>query len=197
MSRAQKYSDEELLNHIRDVADEEGVITSRMVNAADGASRPTYCKHFDSWSEAVALAGLEIKQPAKYTEEELVAYLHDRIDGDTPPAAQEWKQADHNPSYNAYLRCFGSWDDALNAAGYDAPKRWQDGDYEDYSRDELIEWIDAFVHEFGIVPAYNDFCDPTWPGPHNTTYERRFGSWTEAIQAAGYTPRSEQEGDDE
>ncbi len=32
-----------------------------------------------------------------------------------------------------------------------------------YSEDDLIEWIDAFVEEFGVVPSSSDIVG--WPGP--------------------------------
>lgn len=59
----------------------------------------------------------------------------------------------------------------------------------EYSDRQLLRWIEAFVEEFGVVPAQNDIVG--WPGPHYLTYKNRFGSWTEAVRQAGYTPRSE------
>jgi len=59
-----------------------------------------------------------------------------------------------------------------------------------YTDEELCEWIGAFVNEFGVVPARDDISG--WPGPSAATYTDRFGSWTKAVKAAGYTPRSEQ-----
>jgi len=60
----------------------------------------------------------------------------------------------------------------------------------EYSEDELIEWVDSFVRTFGVVPIEEDLHG--WPGPSPTPYQRCFGTFTEAVRQAGYTPRSEQ-----
>jgi DNA-binding transcriptional regulator LsrR (DeoR family) len=59
-----------------------------------------------------------------------------------------------------------------------------------YTTDELLEWIDSFVLHFGIVPSYQDA--KAWPGPKAKTYEYRFGSWQNAVEAAGYETRGNQ-----
>jgi len=59
----------------------------------------------------------------------------------------------------------------------------------EYTDDELLDWIEAFIQEFGVVPSPPDVKN--WPGPSVRVYQERFGSWTVAIQQAGYTARSE------
>jgi len=54
----------------------------------------------------------------------------------------------------------------------------------EYTDEEMLEWINAFVSEFGYVPTGGDIDG--WPGPSRPTYVKRFGSWTEAINAAGW-----------
>jgi hypothetical protein len=63
------------------------------------------------------------------------------------------------------------------------------GSWQEYSDEELLEWIDTFVMEFGIAPTNKDIKG--WPGPAPRTYSMRFGSLKEAIKEAGHTPRSE------
>lgn len=58
-----------------------------------------------------------------------------------------------------------------------------------YTEEEAIEWIDAFVAEFGVVPVSDDARG--WPGPSRTVYRDRFGSWENAIREAGYEPRAQ------
>lgn len=58
-----------------------------------------------------------------------------------------------------------------------------------YTDEEMLEWIDLFVSEFGVVPASGDIQG--WPGPSNLTYQRWFGSFTNAVREAGYTPRGD------
>jgi hypothetical protein len=58
-----------------------------------------------------------------------------------------------------------------------------------YSKDELLEWIDAHVEFYGVVPTEEDIIG--WPGPSRGTYNTYFGSFITAVRQAGYTPRSE------
>jgi len=58
-----------------------------------------------------------------------------------------------------------------------------------YTRGELVAWIEAFVAEFGVAPGYKDVR--TWPGPSVAPYMREFGSFSNAVKAAGYAPRGD------
>lgn len=58
-----------------------------------------------------------------------------------------------------------------------------------YTEQECIEWLELFVDEFGFVPTAKDIAG--WPGPSPFVYRSRFGSWTDAVRAAGYTPRGD------
>jgi len=60
-----------------------------------------------------------------------------------------------------------------------------------YSDEEMLEWIETFVKTFNVVPSAEDIRG--WPGPVLKTYERRFGTFTEAVREAGYTPRGDKE----
>ena len=58
-----------------------------------------------------------------------------------------------------------------------------------YDNEELLEWIDSFVQVFGIVPIKRDLVK--YPGPSYKIYQDRFGSFTDAVRKAGYTPRGD------
>lgn len=59
-----------------------------------------------------------------------------------------------------------------------------------YTKEDCIEWLEAFVDEFGMVPTAVDIHG--WPGPSLPVYRDRFGSWTKAVQEAGFEPRGKQ-----
>lgn len=63
------------------------------------------------------------------------------------------------------------------------------GREKEYSDQECLEWIDAFVKEFGVVPTSSDIS--RGPGPSSRIYRIRFGSFPNAVKEAGYTPRGE------
>ena len=60
-----------------------------------------------------------------------------------------------------------------------------------YSNEEMLEWIESFVETFEFVPGSRHIRG--WPGPALKTYEMRFGTFTEAVREAGYTPRGDKE----
>lgn len=62
------------------------------------------------------------------------------------------------------------------------------GSWKQYSREEMLEWIESFVREFGVVPTSQDITG--WPGPTPQTYRLRFGTFTNAVEEAGYEPRN-------
>jgi hypothetical protein len=61
------------------------------------------------------------------------------------------------------------------------PERGSDVEYTD---EELLSWINAFVSELGHVPTREEFAES--PAPHPMTYKNRFGSWTHALNLAGW-----------
>jgi len=63
-----------------------------------------------------------------------------------------------------------------------------EGTWSKYTEEEMLEWIDSFVMEFGFVPSNNDIKN--WPGPTPETYVKWFGSFPKAVEKAGYEPRS-------
>lgn len=52
-----------------------------------------------------------------------------------------------------------------------------------YTDEEMLQWLQAFAAEFGVVPKTSHIAG--WPGPSPSTYRRQFGSWEAAIDAAG------------
>lgn len=64
------------------------------------------------------------------------------------------------------------------------PERYEHARERDYTDEEMIEWLNSFVAEFGYVPTSGDI--EGWPGPSRATYSQRFGSWKSAVNAAGW-----------
>lgn len=56
-----------------------------------------------------------------------------------------------------------------------------------FSKQEIIASIQHFYKIHGNIPAYRDFyANPHYP--HAVTVKEHFGSWNDAIEAAGYIP---------
>lgn len=119
----------------------------------------------------------------RYSNEELVAEI-DRVAeivNQAPTLSEFREHASH--SATTYYRRFGSWQDALEAAGYEpheANKRVPTPD--------LLEAINCLVDEDNEPPTA---AEMNAHGMYEvSTYQRRFSSWNEAVKQAGYEPRT-------
>lgn len=87
-----------------------------------------------------------------------------------PPMAREVT------GFASLCRRFGSWNDALRAAGIQPRYKVPD--------DELLQMLRAKAHEIGRTPTQADINgDPSLP--HAATYYRAFGTLRKAYAAAG------------
>jgi SOS-response transcriptional repressor LexA len=115
----------------------------------------------------------------KYSREELLTALRQYIDetGDRPTVVA-FRESDRYPSPNTYQREFGSWNQALKTAGI--------GDrHEQYSRELLLDAIQELTEEFGRPPSARELHESD-EHPSRDPFEREFGSWADAVEAAGY-----------
>jgi hypothetical protein len=114
----------------------------------------------------------------KISEEELVAELrrlHDELD-DVP---RQKDMNDHGEySDEPYHSRFGSWNEALEAAGIE-PKH-----HRDISDADLLAEIERLAEHFGRPPTANEMAEE---GKYSlTTYKYRFDSWKAAKEKAGF-----------
>ena len=182
------YSDEELLTHIRELATELGESPSmNQMSAAEGRpSGSTYRHRFDSWANAVQKAGVEpTDQPNRYTETELLGHLRALANElGRPPTLEELNAADNRPSFKPFRRAFGTWNVALTAAGFDPNHAMSHTEPEGYSDTELLTHIRELAEELGRQPTQDEMHQADGR-PSESTYKRRFGSWSDAIEQAG------------
>jgi len=94
------------------------------------------------------------------------------------------------------------WDEQMSrqeiaeriGVSYGTVRRWMAEDdietrdigVERYSDEDLLSWIEAAAEGLGYIPGYTRIQRSEWPGPSASTYERRFGSWRDAVNEAGY-----------
>lgn len=98
--------------------------------------------------------------------------------GETPTTRDVFKMGDDFPGIHRYQSEFGTWNDALRAAGFE-PNEEKTGEFTD---DELLEDLREFADEIDDVPTSSQMVSD---GPHSTsTYITRFGSWSGALEAA-------------
>jgi hypothetical protein len=81
-----------------------------------------------------------------------------------------------------YVNCFGSWNEAIESANLESRTRGSE-----LSEDALLDELQQLADEVGSKPTFEEMEEH---GNYSAvTYLNRFGSWNEALEAAGYDPR--------
>jgi len=144
-------------------------------------SHSTYRRRFGSWVNALRLAGYEPQlgghPPSSpkhlIAEIQRVATLLGR-----PPRRRELTKYSM-PAYQTYKKHFGSWNNAVRAAGY-RPHPAQNPHVSD---GEFLEELRRVANELGHSPTCTEF---EREGQYcYVSYNNRFGSWHKALEAAG------------
>jgi hypothetical protein len=167
----------DLLDELQRLREELGRIpTGDQMNDHGRYSRSTYQQWFGSWSDALTEAFNDTSEAgAHVSNDELIAELHRVADEHgTPPRFEDMR---HHGAHRArtYAKRFGSWDDALQAAGIDAPTR-------EIPTADLIADLYRLRDQLGERPTSTDVAREGEYGL--ATYQRRFGSWGAAAAAA-------------
>lgn len=172
---------EALLAGIRDLNDDLGrPPTAGEMDALGRFSVSTYQNHFSRWTEAVQSAGLNPHRRRDLTDAELISELHRLRDylKRTPRASDMLEEGEY--AVSSYVNRFGSWNRTLESAGYD-PNLVYSAD-----RVDLLNELDRLYRELRRVPSKSHMAEL---GQFATrTYQSEFGSWNEAIRAAGMEP---------
>ncbi len=139
-----EYTDEELLDSIRDLADELGgrAPSIREHDSRGEAGTCTVRERFGTWSAGVEAAGLEPLGRDRVTRQECVRALR-KMAGDLGrrPRAREASEFDYAPSHGTMVDRFGTWNAALEAAGIEPRPS--------FGHDEFVE---ALQDGAGTVP---------------------------------------------
>lgn len=181
------YTNEELIELLRDKARREGRIPTRKSVNVDSnmPSITAYCSRFGSWNKTLEIAGLlaDRRLYCDYTDNELIDLLKAKAKRDGQMPTERSVNADSSlPSSRFYSKRFGSWNKALEVAGLSTNRS-----YREYTDEELIELLKAKAERDGRVPSIRS-TDADDDMPNTTTYYTRFGSWNQALEVAGLSP---------
>jgi len=187
-NRRSNYTDERLIEILRDLADELGRLpTCREMRARRDLPDPTtYIRRFGNWRNALARLGTETRtDSAHHTDADLLDALRGLADElGRPPAVQELLARPDLPTPGAYVHRFGDWSNALEAAGLDASYRRPPA----YTDADLLDALRGLAAELDRTPTGRELlARRDLPSP--SICQIRFGSWNKALEAAGLEPK--------
>ncbi|MCD2205143.1 homing endonuclease associated repeat-containing protein [Halobacterium sp. KA-6] len=170
---------DELLADLKSVSETVGEAPSeRCYNDHGEYSVKTYCKRFGGWNSALQAAGLESKVELSLSEETLITALQEFAEELGRPPTTDEMDRDGPYTTGPYKRAFGNWNQALRRAGMEIyyPR--------DVSVEDLLSELQRLAQELGHVPRQDEMRDRgKWS---ESIYKKEFGSWNEALAAAGF-----------
>jgi hypothetical protein len=169
---------EDLLNEIQRLVDElDAPPTQREMREYGKFSTRPYKNRWGSWNDALIAAGYRPNKEHAISDEDLLAEI-ERLGtkmGESPTTDDMRNSGKYDPS--VYQGRFGSWNDAVRAAGFSPNSQ--------VSEDDLLDEIHRLAE--GEEPPTSEKMQEK--GAYTPkTYHNRFGSWSNAVKTAGYTP---------
>ena len=173
----------ELREALLELADELGRAPTQveMKEFGEFSHRPYY-RVWGSWADALEAVGLDPNHRNDITNAKLIAELR-RLADEIGHAPREDDMREQGAfSVRPYITAFGSWTAAWEAAGLEHRENYPAG----ASREELTEAIRSLADELGYVPSREDMIREG--AFSRTPFEYVFGSWSAALEAAGFRP---------
>lgn len=180
-------SKEEITAEISRLATDGTPPTANRMDAEGAYSARTCGDRFGTWNDAVRAAGYEpLGTSIEYSDEELlneIARLAEEFG--RPPTTRE--MIEHGKyTASVYFRRFDSWNDAVSEAGFIPHKERPEGGEQRIPPSELLDEIETVADEVGGRPTTEDMLE--YGAYSITPYVRRFGSWNNALEQAGFSP---------
>lgn len=186
-ARRIEWTDEQLLDAIRSWTREHGAppkTTSwaKRDRAGRWPTAATVQLRFGRWETALLAAGVSVDQ-ASWDHDSVIAAIagfaeqHGRR-----PHSGELRKANGLPDHSTVVRYCGSLPEALAEAGCPRPQRRV------WDRKGMIVALQGFADEHGRAPTWDDWKTSAPDRPYADLVAAEFGSWPDAMRAAGLRP---------
>lgn len=169
-------SDKELLDELRRLDGEHSEVTTKVMTEKGKYGVGTYTRRFGSWNEALIGVGLQPVHERNIPKEDLIPALTNLAErlGRTPTAREMNELGKY--TVPPFRDTFGSWNAALQTAGFDPHVRTN------IEPEELIDELLRVYEQLNRPPLMEDMDE--LGEFHSSTYVNRFGSWNAALQTA-------------
>jgi hypothetical protein len=191
LAPANAWAEPEILGALQAWADQHARSPRRIewkLASPEHPSALTVCSVFGNWNGALRKAGLPpVARPARHpwSDAEIVAALrawatqHGRA-----PSHLDWVLgAPERPCAQTVWFRFGTWTEALCAAGLAPPPRCK-GQARDWTRDGIVRAMREWADEYGDPPGSLDWVRCAPEHPTASCVRKHFGSWGAALEAA-------------
>lgn len=171
---------EDLVNEIQQLVEElDDPPTQEEMRKYGKYSVKPYKNRWGTWNDAVVAAGYRPNKEHTISHDDLLSEINRLAStiGDTPTTDNMRNDGKYDPS--VYQERFGSWNDAVRAAGLSPNSQT--------SKTDLLDEIHQLA-DGEEPPTSKKMREEGAYSPK--TYHNRFGSWSDAVRAAGYTPVS-------
>lgn len=178
-----EYTDAELIEELQRLAESLGHTPSTSEMNDDGKfSAGVYQHRFGSWEEALDAADLDASEAGRqqYSNDDLEAEMQGVADevGHAPRTADMEEHGDISPA--TFTNRFGSWEDAVKEAGFNADESATGKQYTD---EELVAELQRLADKLGHPPTTTEMNSD---GEFSAgVYLNRFESWGDALEVAG------------
>lgn len=179
-------TDWELIQDLRKVNESvRGTVSADQYSEQGEYAINTQSRRFGSFPEAREAAGIDGDPNAepRFTDEELlddVRAVYTEL-GEPPSESQYKEHGSH--SYSTLRERFGPITEIREAA--DIPNPNKRGGHNEISDSELLDAITELAEELGRPPVRDEMIEYGYSeGP----FRRAFGTWNDALRAAGYDP---------
>ncbi len=183
-----EYTNDELIDEMQRLDGDLGHTPSSSEMEDEGEySSGVYQNRFGSWSDAVEAAELDSDSVGRqqYTDAKLLEELEFVAEelGQTPRATDMDKYGDIAPA--TFVNRFGSWDEALEKAGYDPD---ENAAGKQYTNQELVSELQKLAKSIGRSPTTVEMNES---GKYSSSvYLDRFDSWENALVEADLDPEN-------
>lgn len=174
---AGKISPDELLSELERMNDiVDGTPRLQDLHEHGEHSRQPFIREFGSWTKALQAAGLKDKSSHNISKENLIDELQ-RLQDELGKVPTRTEMNEHGKySRSPYDRVFGSWNQALEAAGMGKNRA------DSVSKTDLIQALQSLADDLGKTPTMVEMREQ---GEYSERpYKDTFGSWNGALKAA-------------